>query len=95
LTANDLVIALTSGGGSSLIVVTAGEMTLADEQAVNRILLTSVATILRNKRHAQISLSHQGQSSCARRFRVVRRTYFTLLRTIRCPWAVSKLSIFG
>ncbi len=46
LTANDLVIALMSGGGSSLMVLPAGEMTLADKQAVNRSLLSSGANIV-------------------------------------------------
>src|ERR1700675_5142336 len=45
LTADDLVIALMSGGGSSLMVLPAGEMTLADKHAVNRSLLTSGANI--------------------------------------------------
>jgi glycerate-2-kinase len=46
LTADDLVIALISGGGSSLMVLPAGEMTLADKQAVNRSLLASGANIV-------------------------------------------------
>jgi glycerate 2-kinase len=46
LTADDLVIALMSGGGSSLMVLPAGEMTLADKQAVNRSLLASGAKIV-------------------------------------------------
>src|SRR3984893_11458819 len=46
LTADDLVIALMSGGGSSLMVLPAGEMTLADQQAVNRSLLASGANIV-------------------------------------------------
>jgi len=46
LTADDLVVALMSGGGSSLMVLPAGEMTLADKQAVNRSLLTSGANIV-------------------------------------------------
>jgi glycerate 2-kinase len=46
LTADDLVIALMSGGGSSLMVLPAGEMTLADKQAVNRSLLASGANIV-------------------------------------------------
>ncbi|MBD8554567.1 glycerate kinase [Rhizobium sp. CFBP 8762] len=45
LTADDLVIALMSGGGSALMVAPAGNMTLADKQAVNRSLLSSGATI--------------------------------------------------
>ena len=42
---DDLVIALISGGGSSLLTLPAPGMTLADKQAVNRILLNSGATI--------------------------------------------------
>ena len=45
LTADDLVIALISGGGSSLMVLPAGEMTLADKRAVNDALLRSGANI--------------------------------------------------
>jgi glycerate 2-kinase len=46
LTADDLVVALMSGGGSALMVLPAGEMTLADKQAVNRSLLASGANIV-------------------------------------------------
>ncbi|MFK0333932.1 glycerate kinase [Rhizobium sp. NPDC090275] len=42
---DDLVIALISGGGSSLLVSPAAGMTLADKKAVNKCLLTSGATI--------------------------------------------------
>ena len=42
---DDLVVALISGGGSSLLVSPADGMTLADKQAVNRMLLASGATI--------------------------------------------------
>lgn len=45
LRAEDLVIALISGGGSSLLALPAGDMTLADKQVVNRALLASGATI--------------------------------------------------
>ena len=45
LTANDLVIALISGGGSALMSLPAGDLTLADKQTVNRALLASGATI--------------------------------------------------
>ncbi len=45
LTADDLVIALISGGGSSLLVSPAPGLTLADKQAVNKALLASGATI--------------------------------------------------
>jgi glycerate 2-kinase len=45
LTADDLVIALISGGGSSLLVAPAPGLTLADKRAVNAALLASGATI--------------------------------------------------
>lgn len=45
LKADDLVIALMSGGGSSLIALPAMGLTLADKQAVNRALLASGASI--------------------------------------------------
>jgi hydroxypyruvate reductase len=45
LTADDLVLALISGGGSALLALPAGEVTLADKQAVNRALLKSGAHI--------------------------------------------------
>ncbi len=45
LTADDLVIALISGGASSLLVAPAPGLTLADKQAVNAALLASGATI--------------------------------------------------
>ena len=45
LTADDLVIALISGGGSSLLPAPAPGMSLDDEQAVNRALLASGAPI--------------------------------------------------
>ena len=45
LNANDLVIALISGGGSSLLVAPAEGLTLADKQAVNTALLESGASI--------------------------------------------------
>ncbi len=45
LTADDLVIALISGGGSALLPLPAPGLTLADKQAVNRALLLSGANI--------------------------------------------------
>jgi glycerate 2-kinase len=45
LGADDLVIALISGGGSSLLVAPGAGLTLADKQAVNRALLESGASI--------------------------------------------------
>jgi len=45
LTAQDRVICLISGGGSSLLAQPAPDLTLADKQAINRALLTSGADI--------------------------------------------------
>jgi glycerate 2-kinase len=45
LTEDDLVIALISGGGSSLLLAPAPGLTLADKQAVNKALLASGASI--------------------------------------------------
>ncbi len=45
LSADDLVIALISGGGSSLLVAPAAGLSLADKQAINTALLRSGATI--------------------------------------------------
>ena len=45
LTADDLVVALISGGGSSLLVAPGAGITLADKQAVNTALLKSGASI--------------------------------------------------
>lgn len=45
LTADDLVICLISGGGSSLLVLPDPALTLADKQAINTALLKSGATI--------------------------------------------------
>lgn len=45
LSEEDLVIALMSGGGSALMTLPAGSLTLADKQAVNTALLRSGATI--------------------------------------------------
>lgn len=45
LTADDLVIALISGGASALMPLPAGDLTLADKQAINKALLASGASI--------------------------------------------------
>lgn len=45
LTADDLVLVLMSGGGSALLALPAGEITLADKQAINRTLLKCGANI--------------------------------------------------
>lgn len=46
LSQDDLVIALISGGGSALMVLPGGDMTLAEKQSVNKSLLASGATIV-------------------------------------------------
>ena len=46
LTADDLVVCLISGGGSSLLTLPAQGLTLADKQAINRRLLESGANII-------------------------------------------------
>ena len=46
LAADDLVLALVSGGGSALAALPAPGLTLSDKQAVNKALLASGATIL-------------------------------------------------
>jgi glycerate 2-kinase len=45
LTADDLVIALVSGGGSALMTLPAGDITLTEKQAINQGLLASGAAI--------------------------------------------------
>jgi glycerate 2-kinase len=45
LTSDDLVLALISGGGSALLSLPGGEVTLADKQAITRALLKSGARI--------------------------------------------------
>jgi glycerate 2-kinase len=45
LTSDDLVLALISGGGSALLSLPGGELTLADKQAITRALLKSGARI--------------------------------------------------
>jgi glycerate 2-kinase len=45
LTADDLVLVLISGGGSALLALPAGDITLADKQAINRALLKCGAHI--------------------------------------------------
>jgi hydroxypyruvate reductase len=46
LTADDLVLVLMSGGGSALLALPAGNITLADKQAINRALLACGASIV-------------------------------------------------
>src|SRR4051812_43185111 len=66
LTADDLVIALMSGGGSSLMVLPAGDMTLADKQALNRSLLASGANIVEmNAVRKHLSLIKGGRLALA------------------------------
>ena len=45
LSADDLVLCLVSGGGSALLALPGGQVTLADKQAINRALLRSGAQI--------------------------------------------------
>lgn len=66
LTEDDLVIAMISGGGSSLLVAPAGDMTLADKQSVNMALLKSGATISEmNKVRKHLSLIKGGRLALA------------------------------
>jgi hydroxypyruvate reductase len=68
LTADDLVVALMSGGGSSLMVLPAGAMTLADKEAVNRSLLASGANIVEmNAVRKHLSLIKGGRLALAAR----------------------------
>lgn len=70
---DDLVVALISGGGSSLAVLPAGEMTLADKQQLNRALLASGANIREmNVLRRQLSgIKGGGLAAAARPARVV------------------------
>lgn len=62
----DLVVALISGGGSSLLVSPAGSMTLADKKAINRDLLASGATISEmNTLRKHLSAIKGGRLACA------------------------------
>ena len=61
LAADDLVIALISGGGSALLAAPAPGLTLADKQVVNRALLASGATINRDERGPQASFGGEGR----------------------------------
>ncbi|WIY53054.1 glycerate kinase [Devosia sp. YIM 151766] len=66
LTADDLVVALISGGGSSLLPAPAPGLTLADEQAVNRALLASGAPIgVMNLIRNQFSIVKGGRLAAA------------------------------
>ena len=68
LSPDDLVIALISGGGSALMTLPAGGMTLADKQAVNRALLASGATITEmNAVRKHLSAIKGGQLAAATR----------------------------
>ncbi|WP_406870168.1 glycerate kinase [Thioclava sp. 'Guangxiensis'] len=63
---DDTVIALISGGGSALLCAPAGEITLAEKQAVNRALLESGATIDRmNVLRKHLSRVKGGQLAAA------------------------------
>ncbi|GAB5427412.1 MAG: glycerate kinase [Devosia indica] len=66
LTANDLVVALISGGGSSLLPAPAPGLDLEDEQAINRALLASGAPIgVMNLIRNQFSLIKGGRLAAA------------------------------
>ena len=68
LSPDDLVIALISGGGSALMTLPVGGMTLADKQAVNRALLASGATITEmNAVRKHLSAIKGGQLAAATR----------------------------
>ncbi|MFS2011957.1 glycerate kinase [Azospirillum sp. CT11-132] len=63
---DDLVIALISGGGSALMTLPAGSMTLADKQAVNKALLASGAPITEmNAVRKHLSLIKGGRLAAA------------------------------
>lgn len=63
---DDLVIALISGGGSALMTLPAGSMTLADKQTVNKALLASGATIMEmNAVRKHLSLIKGGRLAAA------------------------------
>jgi hydroxypyruvate reductase len=66
LTADDLVVALISGGGSALLPAPAGSLTLDDEIAVNRALLASGAPIsVMNTIRKHVSAIKGGQLAAA------------------------------
>jgi hydroxypyruvate reductase len=68
LASDDLVLALISGGGSALMALPAGAMTLADKQAINRALLASGATISEiNAVRKHVSAIKGGQLAAAAR----------------------------
>ncbi len=72
LTEDDLVIALISGGGSSLLIEPGEGLTLADKQAVNSALLASGATI--------------SEMNCVRRHCRASRVAAWLLSATRHSW---------
>ncbi|MFN0115273.1 MAG: glycerate kinase [Paracoccaceae bacterium] len=66
LTADDLVVALTCGGGSALLPAPPGNLTLADEAALNRALLASGAPIsVMNAIRKQVSRIKGGRLAAA------------------------------
>jgi len=66
LSADDLVVALMCGGGSSLLPAPAGDLTLADEQALNEALLASGAPIaVMNALRKQFSTIKGGRLAAA------------------------------
>ena len=66
LAADDLVIALISGGGSALLSLPAPGLTLEDKQAVNRALLQSGAHIGEMNYRSQAPLGDQGRPARGR-----------------------------
>ncbi|MDK4717881.1 glycerate kinase [Rhizobium sp. CNPSo 3968] len=63
---DDLVVSLVSGGGSSLLVAPAGQMSIEDKKAVNRALLLSGATISEmNRIRTKLSLVKGGGLAAA------------------------------
>ena len=63
LGADDLVVALISGGGSALMALPAGSMTLADKQAVNKASATQRRDHRRDECGAQAPVGNQGRPS--------------------------------
>ena len=63
LGADDLVLALISGGGSALCAAPAPGITLADKQAINRALLASGGDDHRDELRAQAPLGDQGRQA--------------------------------
>ena len=63
LTADDLVLCLISGGGSSLLTLPGEGLTLDDKQRINRALLESGADIAEMNCVRKQPLAHQGRAA--------------------------------